>query len=289
MQHPDYTAISKGGRPEVWLCDSQRKIKYPPVSKTHPSGDASLWTVDILRSSHLTYPAFLSAETIINFAENGVKPETITRLIQLDLDERVDGLTKWDGPDGLFRLWHNTAKEGGVFSARRAREQVAEARARGYVSDDPSIELLDDEDAPVEERLERVLTEQSSAWWWDPISGCPSSLEETSMVLLDSGFSPDSSPILRVKQKEVALKCIKTPLNKYRAAAPMSCSAWAVPGYYVFLVEVSVLALIILFLDPCGVLEEGEIYIESSCTRMIDVEGAETYRVLGDVLVSIYV
>ena len=91
------------------------------------------------------------------------------------------------------------------------------------VFEDPAVEDMDNTE--VDEDGER-----SAAWWWDPRSGSPSSLEETSMALLDSGFSPSVSPILCVKQSEVAKKALKFSVNKYHIDVPKSCSAWAVPG-----------------------------------------------------------
>ena len=68
-------------------------------------------------------------------------------------------------------------------SARLAREDTGAARASGYVADDQEDEW-DDEDGL--SQLDTALHQQSSAWWEDPISGCPSTLEETCMTLLDS-------------------------------------------------------------------------------------------------------
>lgn len=231
LQHPKHAAVSKDGRPQIWLRDSQRKIRYADSE----SQDPALFTVDVLRSSHLSYPSSLSSETIINFAENGVKFSVITDLIKASMSERIDDLTTWEGRDGLFRLWHYTALEGGVYGARLVRERVTEARLKGNSFKDLIDEYVDDEDEDGNgdgdySEIDRALTAKSSAWWWDPISGSPSSLEETSMALIDSGFDPASLPVLRAKQREVAKKSMKAPMTKFRAAVPMSCSAWAVPG-----------------------------------------------------------
>lgn len=221
MQHPEHMTCKKDERPQIWIRPSQRKINY-----LEDTDDPALLTVNVLRCSHLSYPSALSTETIINLAENGVHSATIIGFIKDSLTERIDNLTTWNGPDGCLRLWHYDMREGNVINARRAREEVSTARVKGYVLEDSKTAGYADE----EDEIDGGLGEHSSAWWWDPVSGCPSSLEETAMVLLDSGFDPATSPVLREKQLNVAKKALKSALTKYRAHVPMSCSAWAVPG-----------------------------------------------------------
>ena len=271
--------MSKDGQPRIWLRESQRKVRHLDSQLSN----TALCTVDVLRASHLTYPAALSVETIINFAENGVKFTVFANFMKDSMSETVDNLTTWGGPNGCVRLWHYTAKEGGVHAARFARARAAEARVQGYVFEDPMHDYADNNEDDTEPT--RALEEQSSAWWWDPISGCPSSLEETSMVLLDSGFDPEQLPVLRAKQQEVAKKSIKATLSKFRTLVPMSCSAWAVPGSSLYDITVAFLCTQPVP-DPCDVLDSGEIYIESSNTNLHDTEGNRTNRVVGDVLVS---
>jgi RNA-dependent RNA polymerase len=77
----------------------------------------------------------------------------------------------------------------------------------------------------------QLRTDQNhSAWSPDLISGCPSSLEETIMVLLDSGFTPQNSAVLRERLKVVAETSTKNFMAKYRIDVQMSCSAFVVPG-----------------------------------------------------------
>ena len=66
--------------------------------------------------------------------------------------------------------------------------------------------------------------------WADRISGCPSSLEETVMVLLDSGFTPQGSIVLREKLHAVIKGSIDSYVLRYRIHVLMSCSALMVPG-----------------------------------------------------------
>ena len=116
-----------------------------------------------------------------------------------------------------------------------ARADSGRARISGYVFDDGDDEFEDEDGLS---QLDAALHQQSSAWWEDPISGQPSSLEETCMTLIDSGFRPESCAVLRAKLREVAKKVVKTFQTKFRFEVPMSCSAFIVPGEYLFEVRI---------------------------------------------------
>lgn len=210
--------------PRIWLRPSQIKINYPSESPLDPA----LLVVNVLRSSHLKTPGRLSAETIINLAENGVSHTVFTDLLRAGLEERVAGLTTWEGHDAMQQLWVNVSRCGGVMNARRAREAGGEARAKGYGEREAEdVEIEDEDDL---EQQDNALRQRSKAWWTDEISGCPSSLEETVMVLLDSGFTPQNCAVLRSKLQTVVKKTINSYVLKYRIDVPMSCTAFLVPG-----------------------------------------------------------
>jgi hypothetical protein len=135
----------------------------------------------------------------------------------------------------MFRLWAAVSKEGNVMGSRIARESSWTARASGIqLYDDPEDESYDDESSSL----------HSTAWWGDEISGCPSSLEETVMAFLDSGFHPSSNAILSEKLCIVAKKAVKTCISKSRIIVPMSCRALIVPGIYYYFI-------IIIIAKPC--------------------------------------
>ena len=98
------------------------------------------------------------------------------------------------------------------------------ARVRGLRSHDVESDDSDDDGAVVSSQP------QSAAWWADTVSGCPSSLEETVLVFLDSGFLPSENPILAKKLHEVIKKSINSYCSKCRIIIPMACSAFIVPG-----------------------------------------------------------
>lgn len=102
----------------------------------------------------------------------------------------------------------------------QARVSPTDSRIRGYGSHE------DDEDD--EEGIKHETSSQP--WWADPFSGCPSSIAETVMELLDSGFTPLNSPYLRDKLKQCVKTKIKTAAAKFNYILTQSCSAFAVPG-----------------------------------------------------------
>ncbi|KAI0372068.1 hypothetical protein BV20DRAFT_1065820 [Pilatotrama ljubarskyi] len=256
--------------PTVWLRPSQLKIKYTSLPLNEcllpPDSDPALLTIDVLRASRMHSPARLSIETITNLAENGVPHECFKELFKVNLQERLDALLQYKEPADMPLLWNAIAREGGVITARIVREAAGVARAAGYVADDYDDDVeADDEDGL--DGLDKALREQSSAWWEDPISGLPSSLEETCLTLLESGFIPKTCPVLRAKLREVAKRVVTTFETRCKFSVPMSCSAFIVP-------------------DPYGVLGPNEIHVKCSRRAFIDQEGRATDLVIGDALVT---
>lgn len=222
MLHPS-GRYDDGTEPIVWIRPSQTKIRYSQDISVDPSN----LIIDVLRPPHLKYPARLSAETIINLAENGVHHDVFIQLMKDGLNELGGGLLNWDGEHAMATLWYKVARIGGVMSARMARELAGESRARGFGARDDVEDDEDDEDAIT---VDTAISERSTAWWSDQISGCPSSLEETVMVLLDSGFTPTDCPVLADKLKQVLNTAINRYITRYKIDVPMSCGAFVVPG-----------------------------------------------------------
>jgi hypothetical protein len=111
-------------------------------------------------------------------------------------------------------------------SDRIARQSSSTARASGvrfYDQDDAN-----DDDEPDDDNS----LPHSAAWWGDEISGCPSSIEETVLAFLDSGFHPSTNLILAARLHEVAKKTVKNTILKSRIKVPMSCRALIVPGIF---------------------------------------------------------
>jgi len=185
----------------------------------------------------------LSKEAMINLAENGVPHSAFDQLLRESLEGVVTPLLDWDGPDAMCRLWAAVAREGCVLGARAARQAAGMARVRGLRGFDPDERDADDFGDDDENGIsEAPPKQQSSAWWSDEVSGCPSSLEETVLVFLDSGFTPMKNPILAQKLRAVIKKAIKSHASKCRIVIPMSCAAFIVPGEFLSRAVVSLLA-----------------------------------------------
>lgn len=170
-------------------------------------------------------------ETIINLWENKVPKEAFTDLLRQGLTQLIEPLLDWDSGVAMRRLWCNVCRLGGVMAARQARENPGTARAKGFSERDKDENELEDEDGlsdfDINEQAQR-----SSAWWGDEISGCPSSLEETIMYLIDSGFVPKECPVLRDKLHKFIKSRVKDYIKSYRIDVPLSASAFLIPGMF---------------------------------------------------------
>jgi len=196
----------------------------------HPV-DPAMLTIDIIKPGRLSTPSRLSEETIINLAENGVPLSSFVKLMKDDLQVRVDGLTQWSPPFSVYTLYRNVGNAESVTTQRLIREAAGTARAKGYTSRDVNEQGRDEDvDEDGLDELDEVLKEQSTAWWADPTSGCPSTIAETVLVLLDSGFLPDTCPVLASKLKNCVKMVINQCKNKCHITVPMSCTVFVVPG-----------------------------------------------------------
>jgi RNA-dependent RNA polymerase len=244
-------------RPRIWLRPSQIKVKHTSWE------DPTLRTIDLLRSSSVKTQCRLPVETIINLAENGVPPKAFIKLVEDALVNLVTPLITWDGPDAMMILWCAVARVGGVMSSRLARKETVLARVKGY-SERESGELEYDGE---EEEAQGPPT--STAWWIDEVSGCPSSLEETVMYLLDAGFTPQSCGVLNSKLEKIVNGCVDRYIESYRIDLPVGKSAMA------FIVP-----------DEFGVLEAGEFFLKSSHYDLQTPDGLPTDILLGDALIT---
>lgn len=268
---------------QAWFRPSQTKIKYADNNMLDP---AKL-TFDVLRFSNMRTPAQLSSEVIMNLAENHVPSDVFVDLLKESIQSVVQSLTSWDGPDAMIKLWINVERAGGVLSGRRARESVGDARVRGYTNKSPDeIELEFDDDENDEDSDQKLAVRRSTAWWTDYISGCPSGLEETVMVMLDAGFTPQKSPILREKLHKVVLTKIESRVQKIRLDVDQSCVAFAVPGMCCFIFCIYYVTK--NYLDPYHVLGPDEIQIKSSKRNLKTNDGLLTDTIMGNVLVWFY-
>ena len=176
----------------------------------------------------------ISKEIIINLSENGVPANIFINLLIQSLKDTASALLLWDGPDAMTQLWATVFKEGNIGAGHIAKKYSWTARASGVRSYNDQ-DIADDDDDEHDDSFFH-----STAWWLDEISGCPSSLEETVLAFLDSGFHPSTNSILAAKLHEVAKTAIKNSISKSRVRIPMSCRALIVPGifFHIFYINI---------------------------------------------------
>jgi RNA-dependent RNA polymerase len=213
-------------RPQAWLRPSQVKIAYSDADLD----DASKRSLDIVRTDHMRSPARASTEMLINWAENGVPADALAACLRATLQGVVDLLTDFEQSDAMQRLWYTIAASRGVLGQRRARQASGEARARGLAAYDYGDEEDGEED---EEGFDPAATarERSTAWWPDEVSGCPSTLEETVLALLDSGFMPTCGVLADKLEKIITAvlnSYVKPP--RFKVEIAKSCIAFITPG-----------------------------------------------------------
>ncbi|KAF7292396.1 RNA-dependent RNA polymerase [Mycena chlorophos] len=230
--------------PRIALRPSQIKVKHD----LQKLGDPTLRTIDLLRTANCRTSCRLSVETIINLADNGVPTSVFLSLVEAAMIRLVTPLITWEGPHAMEKLWDAVARTGGVIPARLARQETVLARQKGYY--EQKIEEEEEEDADNQP--------SSIAWWVDEISGCPSSLEETVLALLDSGFRPETCSVLRAKLEKVVESCLNRYVESYRIDLPVGKAATA------FIVP-----------DMHGVLEPGEFFLKSTRFDFVTEDGGD--------------
>jgi hypothetical protein len=168
-------------------------------------------------------------------AENGVPRQEFKELLNDGLQETIQQLTTWEGSNAMRNLWIFLARFGAVKAQRQARENPGQARAQGLSELDPDADDLDeqdeDEDGDGSIGVDKIGS-RSIAWWDDYISGQPSSLEATAMYLIDSGFTPQTLPVLRSKLEKITESAIRRFVERYKLTVPQSCSGFMIPGTF---------------------------------------------------------
>jgi hypothetical protein len=189
--------------------------------------------VDLLRCSHLRYHCRIGPQVMINLAHNAV-PNTMIGIfktyINTDFADIQKAYTTIEGPEDLLGLRDHIDTKHGVMVERKTRESKGEARARGFIFDHKhsSVDNGDELDGADPE------SSGSTAWWRDYISGLPSTLAETAIEALDSGFSPADCPVLNSKLLSIAKTEVHCPLSathRYLTAIQINFQ-WKPPKFY---------------------------------------------------------
>ncbi len=203
--------------PRIWIRDSQRKIKYPSLK----AGGAHVIFDLVSQSTRITVPASLNSQTIMNLAENGVDSVVFQELMRSGLIEVYNSLTQWDGPGAMPLLWHIINNMGGITRIRLQRIAHGLSRAIGLAN---RFEM-DREDDNDEEEEDPSLDSN--------VSESEKSLHGAVLALIQAGFNPKSSPILKQKMQYVIQKAVEQHLQGYHIKVRQSAQAFIVPGAYI--------------------------------------------------------
>lgn len=239
--------------PAIWCRNSQIKIKYGPHRFNSP--DPALCTFDLLRTSRLRIPARLSKEVMQCLTHGGVPQDALLTIFKNQLDEEFKLLSelsqaksterdkgkgkqqKMDtnsahvlerlSANALVKLYDFISRAENVPQARLRREASGLSRVLGYGDETDQTDYgyaFDDAD--------NDLGEQSTAWAPDLVSGLPSSLAETVMAFLASGFQPWDNLVLFDKLKASLKTKIESVVVRYKVGLPMSAEGFAIPGMF---------------------------------------------------------
>ncbi|TFK75828.1 hypothetical protein BDN72DRAFT_831274 [Pluteus cervinus] len=243
-------------KPRIYLRNSQKKIQYAASTEFDPAK----FSIDVLRASTTHPTCRLSMETIINLAENGVPSKAFVDLLRLNGEALVKSFTNWEIPKAMEKLHAVVGREGRVMAARRAREDMVNARVLGYSNKSMRSQTM---------KMTCLRSQEtfSTAWWADEISGSPSTLEETVLNLLVSGFTPSTCPILAAKLHEVIKSHLSSQILHLHIEVEMAATAFLIP-------------------DPLSILEPGEIFYKSRSDNLMMPSGIKSNIVLGDVLLG---
>ncbi|KIM29182.1 hypothetical protein M408DRAFT_22990 [Serendipita vermifera MAFF 305830] len=241
--HPN-EGYTNDQRPEVWIRHSQRKIVYDGTEAPCQR------ILEIVNSSSVTTPGRLSPETIFNLHHNGVPEQVFINLVEKSMQNLYDSLAQWEGDYAMHHLYKNIFEMGQVLQMRKGREVSRSPQVKGF--NKSQFGEISDIGQPL-------------PWYPDPLSECPSTLEETILEHLRHGFTPKTSPILVVWLKCLLTTKIGTCISKCIIEVPMSARVHCIPVPE----------------DLRHLLRENEVHFRSSKDELLRLDG--TYgQSLGD-------
>ncbi|TFK42152.1 RNA dependent RNA polymerase-domain-containing protein [Crucibulum laeve] len=256
MLHPS----DDEAEPCIWIRDSQNKINLPHLR------DKSHRIFDLLSISRSSSTVSLSQQSILNLSFNGVPDEVLISLMEQGLVDDIAPLLDWDRSNAMVFLWDALNKSGNVSGSRAQRFASGVSRVLGLQRREWGHQDVRMEKASAEYVDEPPVATNTGR---NEHSGAPLSLSESALELVQAGFHPAESKLLRDRIQYVVGAVVQTALDKYRIPLQTSIDAFILP-------------------DPLGVLEEGQIYYRSSQPRK-DPETEMLYQVLeGEVVLGRY-
>lgn len=181
-------------------------------------------------------------------AHGGVQHTSLLNIFKNQLDEEfkvfdefpssAKGTTKASELENQFsnalvKLYDFVSRAESVPQSRLRREAVGLSRALGYGDNSNQT----DYDYTLDDGADDI-GEQSTAWAPDLVSGLPSSLAETVMAFLASGFRPWEHIVLYDKLKALLKMTIDTVVVRYKVGLPLSAEGFAIPGRLLFVARI---------------------------------------------------
>lgn len=152
----------------------------------------------------------------------GVYANFLEEALVTELAAEFSGFSDWSSKGAILKIWDNVARAENVLHARMRREALGASRALGYGERDDAADIVYDVDGG--------LGSTSEAWAPDLISGLPSSLAETVMAFLASGFLPEENPVLHGKLTQVIKTVIRGFVERFKVPVQFSAEGFAIPG-----------------------------------------------------------
>jgi hypothetical protein len=133
--------------PKIWIRDSQRKIKYSSLDRSHRILDL----VQMSHSSNVPGQHHLSMQAIMNLAWNGIPDTLFVQLMHENLDASVKPLMTWAGDMAMLQLWYAVERQGRAHATRMARHAGAFSRMLGFSGREFGT-LFEDTNTPEDEQ-----------------------------------------------------------------------------------------------------------------------------------------
>ncbi|OBZ87758.1 RNA-dependent RNA polymerase 1 [Choanephora cucurbitarum] len=268
-----------------------------------PQEDFSLdphhYTFDLVKNSILVYPSSLNTQFIQCLSAGGVPTSVFVEILK-EYIHRLATIVTENHSLKILRDW--VVRAGNLMSQRwEAEENTEKGLWRDLAMADLGVNDDDDEndsgfftmDSAEDTHYEdRPLIDNTASATYDTFmdrneimhplnqpsskmnqfakfnrySGCPASLHESIVRLIDSGFDL-SNAYVATRVTMVFRQIMQAITIKYKIEVPQSCTVTCVP-------------------DPTGTLEPGEIFLQLSSRRKDEKTGIRVGQILGDVIVT---
>ena len=215
--HPEHQT-NQIEEPKIWIRESQNKIKLDLESSA--TSRAHL-IFDLVAPAHLTYPARLNMQTIVNLSHNHVPNHIFEKLMEDGIRSDFGRLTNWEGETAMKSLLHTVAQLGGLSGIRLGRELAGLGRALGYGR--PKKVELDSEELQGDYDPTRTPGRAK-------ISGEPVALMEKIFEMIAAGFHPLTSRVLWEDLEQMIKNHITSYILSFHIPTPESLEAFIIPG-----------------------------------------------------------